>query len=431
VHSAVGPPGESAMNTWRLGIAAGVIASAMVLGLASCGDDDNDTSAAAPPQVDPDPLRLDIQAATVPDFATTARPTVTFRVLDGSNNPIDLEAELATTTSFPNLTSPGRAPTFTIAMLTDNDDYVSYYSTTRAGASYAYIADPEVIGTDVPFVPPTGTYDGTRVTFTPAPTRTQATSAAVTRTNITRVGDRTYQFTFPAAGYSTANMDRTKTHTVAGWLVRRPNGGDTDIGFGSLNFIPAGGGTARKLETITDEGCNRCHGALTAHGTRRGTQFCITCHSPQTGDPETDRSVDFKQMIHKIHYGSGLPSVRQGKPYFIVGNGQSVHDWSDVAFPWHDHGVQHCTVCHTGANADNWRTKPSINACGSCHDNVKFTTTAGLDPCPVGTQAAGKFADCIHAGGLFPTANPSDPNACVGCHGPGTIAAVDKFHHGD
>jgi OmcA/MtrC family decaheme c-type cytochrome len=431
VHAAVGPPGESAMNTWRWGIAAGVVASAMVLGLASCGDDDNNTTTSTtPPQVDADPLRLEIQAATVPDFATTARPTVTFRVLDGSNNPIDLEAELATTTTFPRVST---APSFTIAMLNDLDDYVSYYSTTRAPdpKGYTYLPDPEVVGSAVADAPDGGEA-AVKAANAPA-TRTQATASNSSRTTITRVGERTYQFTFPAAGYSTAGMDRTKTHTVAGRLVRLPNGADQDIGFGSFNFVPAGG-TARKLETITDEGCNRCHGALTAHGTRRGVQFCITCHSPQTGDPDTNRSVDFKQMIHKIHYGSGLPSVRQGgadAPYYIVGNSQNVHDWSDLSFPWHEHGVQHCTVCHTGANADNWKTKPSLNVCSSCHDNVKFTATAGLDPCPVGTAAVGKFADCLHAGGLFPTANPSDPTACQGCHGPGTIASVDKFHHGD
>ena len=135
------------MKTWRLGVAAGAIAAVLVLGIASCGDDNG--SSAAPPQISADPLTLEIQAATVPEFASTARPSVTFRVLDGSGNPVDIEAELATT-AVPNLKSPGRAPTFTLAMLDDHGDYVSYYSTTRNPAAYTYIPDPDVVGTNPP-----------------------------------------------------------------------------------------------------------------------------------------------------------------------------------------------------------------------------------------------------------------------------------------
>jgi OmcA/MtrC family decaheme c-type cytochrome len=411
------------MNTWRWGVAAGAFAAAAVLGIASCGDDDN--GGAAPPQISADPLSLEIQAATVPEFASTARPTVTFRVLDGSGNPIDLEAELATT-AFPNLRSPGRAPTFTLAMLDDHGDYVSYYSTTRNPASYTYIPDPDVVGSN----PPVSEAD-VKAANPPAP-RTQATAQAVaTGPNLARVGDRVYQFTFPPPT-STSGMDRTKTHTVAGWVVRNPNNFDQDIASGSFNFVPAGG-TPQLDQVVVDSTCARCHGVVQAHGTRRGIPFCITCHSPQTGDPETNRTVDFKVMIHKIHYGSGLPSVRQGgpsAPYFIVGNAQTVHDWSDVAFPWHDHGVQHCTVCHTGGeDSGNWRTKPTLQTCTSCHDNVSFTDTS-LPSCS-SLPAASNFQNCLHTPGAINVPNPNDTVSCVGCHGPDGIAAIDRFHHGD
>jgi OmcA/MtrC family decaheme c-type cytochrome len=423
---------EERMKAWRLGVAVGAFAAAAMLGLASCGDDDDDDGGgAAAPQVDPDPVTLDIQAATLPEFASTARPTVTFRVLDGNQQPIDLEAELATT-AFPNLRSPGRAPTFTLAMLDPNGDYVSYYSTTRAPRDFTYIADPEVIGTDVPFTPPVGTHDaGTGVVSVGgAPSVTQATSVAVTTgPNLRTVGNRVYEFTFPALT-STAGFDRARTHTVAGWVVRRPNSTDQDIAFDSFNFVPTGGAAAELDQVVTDQTCNRCHGVVQAHGTRRGVPFCITCHSPQTNDPETARSVDFKVMIHKIHYGSGLPSVRQGDPYFIVGNSQSIHDWSDAAFPWHDHGVQHCTVCHTGGeDSGNWRTKPTLATCTSCHDNVQFTATG--DPSCGSLPANSNFENCVHTPGPIAVTNPNDPASCVACHGPNGIAAIDRFHHGD
>ncbi len=394
--------------TARWGVAAGAIAAAAMLGLASCGDDDNNTAAAAPPQVSPDPLTLEIQAATVPEFATTARPTVRFRVLGPSGTPINLDAEMATTTTFPNTTGPR----FTLAMLDEHGDYRSYYDASRAPAAY--------------------TFDGEKPT--PA-TRTQATSSpaitAANRADLKNLGGGVYEYTFPAPNVTTG-LDRTKTHTVAGWISRN-TGADTDAAGGSFNFVPAGG-TAQKLETITDAGCNRCHGALTAHGSRRATQLCITCHSPQTGDPETDRTVNFKVMIHKIHSGETLPSVRQGHPYFIVGNRQTVTDWSELAFPWHDHGVRHCTVCHTGKDADNWRTKPTFTACTSCHDNVKFTSGEAPDPCPIATVVGGVtgfFKDCMHQGGPITVSNPNDVTSCQGCHGAGAPNATDKYHHGD
>ena len=57
------------------------------------------------------------------------------------------------------------------------------------------------------------------------------------------------------------------------------------------------------------------------------------CHTPQTTDPDTGNTVDFKVMVHKIHMGSGLPSVKDGKPYQIIGFNQNVSDWSSVNLP--------------------------------------------------------------------------------------------------
>jgi hypothetical protein len=37
-------------------------------------------------------------------------------------------------------------------------------------------------------------------------------------------------------------------------------------------------------------------------------------------------------MVHKIHAGPNLPSVKAGKPYVIIGNQQSVNDYSISRF---------------------------------------------------------------------------------------------------
>ena len=55
-------------------------------------------------------------------------------------------------------------------------------------------------------------------------------------------------------------------------------------------------------------------------------------------------------MIHKIHMGSSLPSVQAGKPYIIIGNQQSVNDYSHIAIP---SDARRCFTCHVqeGPNA--------------------------------------------------------------------------------
>ena len=66
-------------------------------------------------------------------------------------------------------------------------------------------------------------------------------------------------------------------------------------------------------EVVLQAACNKCHDQLSAHGgARRDLQLCITCHSPQSVDPDTGNTVDLSVMVHKIHMGSSLPSVVAG-----------------------------------------------------------------------------------------------------------------------
>jgi OmcA/MtrC family decaheme c-type cytochrome len=102
---------------------------------------------------------------------------------------------------------------------------------------------------------------------------------------------------------------------------------------------------------------------------------CVLCHTPQTIDPDTGNTVDMAVMIHKIHRGEDLPSVTAGTPYVIIGNSQSVHDFSDVVFPAVD--TRNCTFCHeqtTGAAQATAYLMPTMAACNSCHDDVNFDT---------------------------------------------------------
>ena len=81
----------------------------------------------------------------------------------------------------------------------------------------------------------------------------------------------------------------------------------------------------------------RAHG-----GSRRSVEVCVICHTPQTTEPNTGNTVDIKVMVHKIHMGSQLPSVKAGKPYQI-GGGANPSDWSTVVFPA---DPRRCESCH-------------------------------------------------------------------------------------
>jgi OmcA/MtrC family decaheme c-type cytochrome len=199
-----------------------------------------------------------------------------------------------------------------------------------------------------------------------------------------------------------------RTHTV-GAAAGRSLDGTTYRDDAVLHFMPEGGAVAVTREVVTDAQCDSCHGELDAHGGRYSqTAMCAMCHTPQTTDPDTGNTVDFKVMIHKVHRGAGLPSVIGGTPYQIIGNNQSLHDFSTVHFP---QDVARCESCHAGAQGDYWQQNAAREACVSCHDNISFTT-----PVPEG--------QVLHGGGVQP-----DDAPCTVCHpATGSIAGVADMH---
>ena len=197
---------------------------------------------------------------------------------------------------------------------------------------------------------------------------------------------------------------------------------------GIYDFIPGGSGNLAARDVVVTSTCNQCHSELTAHGTRVDVKLCVTCHNRGSwvaGTPNT--TVDFKVMVHRIHYNiynslnatnpnapnympRTLPSVAAGYPYKI-GNA----DFSDPTFT---QDVRNCSVCHDGARSaqgDNWKTQPSMGACGSCHDNVYF----GLRPDP-----AKPYQNELHPAGVA-----TDNSTCALCHGPGKVADVSVAHN--
>lgn len=184
-----------------------------------------------------------------------------------------------------------------------------------------------------------------------------------------RLSNGDYTYTFGSALPQGYNMD--ETHRVAMQATRDNR---KWVANDTFDFKP-NGQVAQAIDTVSNEACNRCHDVMSGHGGQRYlNELCVTCHTSQTVDPESGASQDYKVLIHKIHRGANLPSVQAGEAYFIVGHNQSVHDYSHVGYP---QDIRNCTTCHNGANADAWKTQPSAEACGSCHDDVDFATGEG------------------------------------------------------
>jgi len=198
-------------------------------------------------------------------------------------------------------------------------------------------------------------------------------------------------------------FDQTKTTTLGIYSTRNLTDivGKNYYANVEHDFRPDGGEIAALdvWDKTNNAACNTCHNPLSAHGgSRQDVKLCVLCHQPQTTDPDTGNTVDFKVMVHKIHRGENLPSVEAGTPYVIIGNSQSVHDFSDVVFP---QDIRNCQTCHGTAGENSptqtnvWFTFPSRAACQSCHDDVDFAT--GVN------HPAGAYAD---------------DSQCASCHQP-------------
>jgi len=244
-------------------------------------------------------------------------------------------------------------------------------------------------------------------------TANQATTESGTSGTLVDNGDGTYQYTFKTDITTVAGVtyDATLTHRV-GFEIR----GLAQANNGSYTFQPSTGATTGifSREIIELQTCNGCHTQLMLHGGARvETQYCVICHNPSTTDPYTGNPLDFKQMIHKIHQGNSLASIQTppglaltgmssfhagsnitptlAQGYWIVGYMKSLNNFNTVLFP---QDTRNCTTCHNqnlpaATEAANYKTVPTIEACGACHDTTTFSGAA-----PTHTGGAQTDATC-------------------------------------
>src|ERR1039458_5427728 len=234
------------------------------------------------------------------------------------------------------------------------------------------------------------------------PSQTQAANDSGGTFATNAIGDYTYTFKTKAP----ATFDATVTNAIGVSAQRDLSEFGTfdewsETSNDVFNFVPNGSAVTVTRSVVTTNACNQCHDPLIGHGgSRLKVELCIMCHQPQTINPDTLLTQDMKVLIHKIHMGSSLPSVKAGTPYRIWHRG-AWSDFSAVVFP---QDVRNCTTCHAkpAAQADNWKTNPTAAACCSCHDDVNFATGANH----------------------LNLAQPDD-NQCKNCHTPNYVSDFD------
>lgn len=252
-------------------------------------------------------------------------------------------------------------------------------------------------------------------------------------------------------GAAALNTNATGTWAVgieARRTVALSNGSNvTEGAFNPVAYFSVDGSPVAPRRQVVDEtNCLKCHDVLALHGgQRKNTEYCVFCHDPTatdwarrpkvggnvnvaaTADGIEERSIDFKQMIHRIHTGENLVSTQ---PFDIYGFNGSLNEFGDVRFPG---DRTQCETCHV----EGTYTVDAVPADAAWHvanetGTVMHSATAkhGAGETPIGpVQAAcsgchDEPAAKAHMGAM----TYGNTETCEVCHGEDADFAVTKVH---
>jgi hypothetical protein len=239
----------------------------------------------------------------------------------------------------------------------------------------------------------------------------------------------TYRYTFEqpipedAQGSWTVGIEgRTVQTLLEGTQQERPD--VQDLGENKVfHFRVTDGESVPRRKVVAQERCESCHAKLRLHGNNRSNvEYCVLCHNPLNTDaevrPEEElpaETINFKQLIHKIHTGEEIDESR--KPYVIFGFRSSRHEFSEVLFPG---DRRKCSICHEDGTEqlplsegqltvqtprDYLTAQPPISgACLSCHTSLSAAAHADLQ------------------------ISPNLGESCAVCHGPTADFSIDRVH---
>jgi len=393
-------------------------------------------------------------------------PVVEFKVTDANGFPVvglgnTSKSATATVASYPNLA-------FALAKLvpataSSPSKWVSYLVTTVPSTTAALTATrPSTDANGTLVDNGDGSY---KYTFYRDITKTKAVVDGLTLVSpnvAADLGDLSYEpaLTHRVVVQISGNAPGTGSNTANGVTVAPAVAMVNPVNL-VYDFIPATGkavtATDTQRELVSKDSCNECHnqiGVTTPHGGRVDTRYCVLCHtdqrkfgyasvasvagkfpaltetatvnattgitsysySPETRIADGEVSGNFPIFIHKIHNGAELVKSNynyaniafNNKGYSMLGGGQKM-----------------CSKCHDSAKAaqaDNWSSKPSRQACGSCHDGINWATGLGstLADKAAATAVGAVMATTGHIGKM----QTSDAT-CALCHD----AASVKIYH--
>jgi OmcA/MtrC family decaheme c-type cytochrome len=400
---------------------------------------------------------------TVTGVSIASPPVVSFTVTDGAGRPVvglgnTTKSATATVASLPNLA-------FALAKLVPGtagspSKWVSYIVTTVPTTTTA--AAPTRPSTDN-----TGTLvdngDGSyKYTFYRDITTIKDQVAAMTVSGVNNkadLGDLTYdpnlthRLTIQISGNAPGTSTNTPTGANSG-IAAVPMKKPVDVIY---DFIPATGKAVTAADAsrdiVANAKCEECHRKLGGipgvsaeaaaagfhGGSRNNVQYCAVCHTDQrrygqveavaastdgavrTFDSAGTRVLDGRAIgnlpnyIHKVHAGGLLVN----KNYNYAGVA-----FNETKYP---QDLRNCTKCHDGsdtstaktAQGNNWKTAPSILACGSCHDGINFATGTGVT---IADAAKGLTSTTYGSTGLAHPAGPQpDDSNCTQCHKPSFV----------
>jgi hypothetical protein len=141
----------------------------------------------------------------------------------------------------------------------------------------------------------------------------------------------------------------------------------------------------------------------------------VAANAPAT----TGVTIDFRNMLHKIHRGKDLDA---GDDYVVVGfgfgypNNFTPHTYEEVGFPVLPGSTSNCRNCH-GEQNTAWQVPRDVEhpdqsvpqrswsiACSSCHDDTAAVAHINANTDPFGAES------------------------CAVCHGPVEALNVDLVH---
>ncbi|HVZ43699.1 MAG TPA: OmcA/MtrC family decaheme c-type cytochrome [Ramlibacter sp.] len=350
-----------------------------------------------------------LQAAGVPAVTVASPPKVNFAVF--SNGQLKKDLTLANMSFAIAKLVPGASG--------DPDQWVNYiYRTETAAAGVGPGGNPVL------------------ATAKQATTDAKQTDPALMAQQLVVNADGYYTYTFKTDITNPANTngvvyEPNRTHRIAIQLSYTDSAGNAVKVNPYFDFTLDATGKSvavtdpSKTRKVADvQACNGCHDKLSLHGGGRiDVQFCVMCHNPGTTDANSGNVLTLSTMAHKIHSGKLLKQAfdqgKGGEEYAIWGFGNQKVDFTDVGFP---QDLRNCTSCHTATNpatpqGDVWKSKPSKEACLTCHANK-----AGSD----WDTSHKVFAGTLVGAGA--AAKDMTNQMCANCHKPGSNISPERVH---